>query len=113
MICVIRRAAAIGLLTATAALGPAGAAAADDSGEFRDPSGGFADDLLLYLGIMVGVFVVIAFLVMLPRVIHRQRYRPGRPWPYDPLWFAGPDDPDVAIAGARSLPGTGGASAEW
>ena len=50
----------------------------------------------------------------LPSMLKRPRYRPGRPWKHDPLWFNGPDDPDAAVAKARpGASGRGGASAEW
>ncbi len=89
------------------------AAAADDSGEVTDTGLTVTHGWLLYVGIPVALFAVIALLAALPRLIHRPRYRPGRPWPHDPLWFAGPEEPDAALAGARPLPGTGGASGDW
>jgi len=70
--------------------------------------------ILYYVVIPIGAFLVISFFAVLPSLLRRPRYRPGRPWQHDPLWFNGPDDPDKALAGAR--PGTsarGGASAEW
>lgn len=62
----------------------------------------------------LGAFLVIAFFAALPSLLRRPRYRPGRPWKHDPLWFGGPDDPQAALHDAR--PGAtakGGASAEW
>jgi hypothetical protein len=57
---------------------------------------------------------LVAFFSVLPSMLRRPRYRPGRPWPYDPLWFRGPDDPEQALAGARPrATAKGGASAEW
>lgn len=69
--------------------------------------------LVYYVVIPLGAFLVIAFLSTLPAMLRRPRYRPGRPWQHDPLWFNGPDDPDRAVAAARSGASKGGASAEW
>lgn len=70
--------------------------------------------ILVYIVIPLGIFAVIALFATLPSMLRRPRYRPGRPWQHDPMWFNGPDDPEKALTGAR--PGAtarGGASAEW
>ena len=85
-----------------------------DDGEVRGKSLGAGLVIAIYVLIPLGAFAVIAFFSALPSMLRRPRYRPGRPWKYDPLWFSGPDDPDRALTGAR--PGAtarGGASAEW
>ena len=69
---------------------------------------------LIFVGAPLGAYLLISSLVLIPRRLGRPRYRPGRPWEHDPLWFGGPDDPDQAVAAAR--PGTtakGGAGAQW
>jgi hypothetical protein len=89
-------------------------AARRDDGEVSGKSLGAGLVLLIYVVIPLGLFLVIGALSVLPSLLRRPRYRPGRPWNYDPLWFAGPDNPEAALAVAR--PGTtakGGASAEW
>jgi len=96
------------LLTAAPAL------ASLDDGEQPGKGLAWGMVLLIYVVIPLGIFAVIALLAVLPSALRRPRYRPGRPWQHDPLWFNGPDDPDKALAGAR--PGAtarGGASAEW
>jgi hypothetical protein len=96
------------LLTATPAL------AKLDDGEVKGKSLGAGLVILYYVVIPLAIFGVIAFFSVLPSMLRRPRYRPGRPWNYDPLWFSGPDDPERALATAR--PGAtarGGASAEW
>jgi hypothetical protein len=101
----------IGLLLPMLAAVPAYAL---DDGESPGKPLGTGLVLLYYVVIPVGVFLVIAFFSTLPAMLSRPRYRPGRPWQHDPLWFNGPDDPDQAVAKAR--PGgtaKGGASAEW
>jgi hypothetical protein len=95
------------LLAATPAL-------ARDDGEVPGSSLSTGLVILYYVVIPLGAFAVIAFFSVLPSLLRRPRYRPGRPWNFDPMWFNGPDDPDRALAGAR--PGAtakGGASAEW
>jgi hypothetical protein len=85
-----------------------------DDGEVKGDSLGAGLVILYYVVIPVGIFAVIAFFSVLPSMLRRPRYRPGKAWNYDPLWFSGPDDPDRALSAAR--PGAtarGGASAEW
>jgi hypothetical protein len=93
---------------------PAFAGYHPDDGEVHGPSLGTGMLVLLYVVIPVGAFLVIAALSVLPSALRRPRYRPGRPWNHDPMWFRGPDDPESALASAR--PGAtarGGASAEY
>lgn len=90
------------------------ALAIKDDGEVPGKPLGTGLTIVIYVLIPLGAFLVIAFFSALPSMLKRPRYRPGRPWKHDPLWFAGPDDPDAAVAQAR--PGAtarGGASAEW
>jgi hypothetical protein len=97
----------VGLAWSTPAL-------ADDSGGVSNLDPTSTGEILLRLVLVPLAFViVIALLAAAPRLLRRPRYRPGTPWPYDPLWFAGPARPEAAIARARPARGTGGASAEW
>lgn len=85
-----------------------------DDGEVKGKSLGAGLVILIYVVVPIGAFLVISFFAVLPSLLRRPRYRPGRPWNFDPMWFAGPEDPNAALAGAR--PGAtarGGASAEW
>jgi hypothetical protein len=92
----------------------ASAAWADDSGDVTNVSSGSNWHIFLRLLLpTVVLLVAISVLAALPRLLRRPRYRPGRPWPHDPLWFAGPETPERALASARPLRGTGGASANW
>ncbi|HMC70176.1 MAG TPA: hypothetical protein VKJ07_13560, partial [Mycobacteriales bacterium] len=93
----VTRLAAVG----TAALAPVLLAATPalaklDDGETKGSSLGVGLTILYYVVIPVGIFLVIAFFSVLPSMLRRPRYRPGRSWNYDPLWFCGPDDPDSA-----------------
>jgi len=70
--------------------------------------------VLLFVIVPLAIFGVIGFLSALPSMLKRPRYRPGRPWDHDPLWFGGPDDPEGSLAKARAgRTPKGGASAEW
>jgi hypothetical protein len=85
-----------------------------DDGEMPGEPLGAGLVIVVFVLVPLGIFAVIAFFSALPSLLRRPRYRPGRPWKHEPLWFAGPDDPDTALAAAR--PGStarGGASAEW
>ena len=89
-------------------------ALARDDGEVSGKPLGTGLTIVIYVLIPLGIFLVLALLAALPSLLRRPRYRPGRPWNHDPMWFNGPDDPDQALAAAR--PGAtarGGASAEW
>lgn len=69
--------------------------------------------IVYFVLIPLGAFLVIAGLSILPSMLRRPRYRPGRGWSHDPMWFNGPDDPNQALASARPGSAKGGASAEW
>ena len=85
-----------------------------DDGEVHGESLGTGMTIVRFVLIPLGAFLVIAFFSALPSMLRRPRYRPGRPWKHDPLWFSGPDDPDAALQSARpGATGRGGASAEW
>jgi hypothetical protein len=43
--------------------------------------------LLVFVGIPVAVYVVLAALVVLPGSARTPRYRPGEPWPFAPVWY--------------------------
>jgi hypothetical protein len=89
-------------------------ALAFDDGEVHGKPLGTGLTIAIYVLIPLGAFLAIAFFSALPSMLRRPRYRPGRPWKHDPLWFSGPDDPDAALSTARpGASGRGGASAEW
>lgn len=110
----LRRGAAVLLALGLSTL-PAAPALAISDGEEPERGIGLINTLLIFGGIPLAIFGLIALLVVVGGLRHRPRYRPGRPWDFDPIWFAGPTDPDAALDAAR--PGGrvtgGGASAEW
>jgi hypothetical protein len=101
------------LVAALWSLVAAGPAFALDNGEVPGQQS-LGVSLLYFVVVPFGTCALIALLVALPGLARRPRYRPGRPWDYDPLWFAGPENPDLALARVRAgTTGKGGASAEW
>jgi hypothetical protein len=74
--------------------------------------------LAVTLGVFVGIpltlFLIIAALTMRqPRQTGALRYRPGRPWGFDAVWFgAGPQESKDGRSRV-AVPGTGGASGSW
>jgi hypothetical protein len=85
-----------------------------ENGEQYGPGLSILTVIGVYVGIPAGLFLLIAFLVVLPGLLHRPRYRPGRPWTHDPIWFAGPEDPEAALrAAVPALQAKGGVGADW
>jgi hypothetical protein len=92
------------------------------------------ETLLTFVGAPAGIIAVIALAVLGPGQMRTSsRYRPGRPWPYEPAWYV-PRPEGAAASTARAsehahengahLPAiaasdhardhaTGGASGEW
>lgn len=105
-------------VTVTTLLTAAPAFASDPVGpkEGNDPGHplGLAGALLLFIGTPVVTCLVIAAVVLLPGAVRSNRYRPAEGWSATPVWFAGPVDPDAALAGAsRGDVVRGGASGSW
>ncbi|MDX6206942.1 MAG: hypothetical protein QOF39_2999 [Frankiales bacterium] len=70
--------------------------------------------VLVYVGIPLGFFLLVAALTYGPSVRRRPRYRPTRDWQADAVWFNGPADPEHALgAGSSVVVKGGGASASW
>jgi hypothetical protein len=81
------------------------------------------ETLLVFVGIPAGIIALIAIAVF-GRAAVRQpnRYRPGRPWTYEPTWYV--PHPDAVVhahdtttraiqGGASTTTAVGGASGEW
>lgn len=57
------------------------------------------ETLLVYVGIPVAVYLILAGLVYRPGTGNTKRYRPGREYDFAPIWFlARPEE--VTVAGA-------------
>lgn len=69
---------------------------------------------LIYGGIVAGGFVIALVLMLLSgRGGSAHRYRPGRPWAYDPVWFGPQPHVEEGRWPRAALPGAGGASGRW
>ncbi len=95
----------------------AGPAFAADDGEVSGSGLSALQTLGIFVGIPLAAYLLIVFLVLLPSLVRGPRYRPGRAWTAQPVWFSGPDEPTAALAAvdtdaAKSVVG-GGASASW
>lgn len=85
----------------------------------------FTRVLVILLGIAFGFALILAALVFVGGSRRGKRYRPGRPFPFTPVWFiAAPEEQSRAgiaraltagtLAGRVSRPReTGGASDRW
>jgi len=80
------------------------------------------ETLLVFVGIPLGVVAVLALAVYGRAMVHQpNRYRPGRPWTYEPSWFlphpeavpATASSTQAAISGSTTTTAVGGASGEW
>jgi hypothetical protein len=82
------------------------------------------ETLLVFLGIPLGFVLVMALIVYgRSQVKGPNRYRPGKPWNYAPVWYLPQTAPDStpqdrpALESGAAQPTTsaaaGGASGEW
>jgi hypothetical protein len=81
------------------------------------------ETVLVFVGIPGAIIGVIAFGVYGKSLLHQpNRYRPGKPWPYEPAWFVPHPDAVVHAKGAQpqveagtssTTTAMGGASGEW
>lgn len=87
------------------------------------------ETVLVFVGIPLGLFLLAALAVYGPSAARQPRYRPGRPWPYEPVWFLpAPDSVQVpglqghhtpaieapaSVLDAPTRTAVGGATGEW
>lgn len=77
--------------------------------------------VLVFVGIPAAIIAVIALGVYGKALLHQpNRYRPGRPWNFEPSWYVPHPDAVVASNTSPQLEGAttattavGGASGEW
>ncbi len=69
-------------------------------------------EVLFFIGFPLLGLIIAALLAFRPQRGSGRRYRPGRPWAFEPVWFG---DESVLEQGAQraALPGAGGASGRW
>ncbi|HKN99084.1 MAG TPA: hypothetical protein VJX10_18325 [Pseudonocardiaceae bacterium] len=80
------------------------------------------ETILVYVLIPAAIYGVIALCTLGPNRVRSPKYRPGQPWPYEPVWWsaAGVVDPRQTGAQAEHAPVTptvrtarGGARGNW
>lgn len=110
-----RAAAAVAALAGPLLVGPLCLPAfALQNGAQPDPGMPILEVIGVFVAIPLGLFALISLLVVAPNLLHRPRYRPGRPWLHDPIWFAGPEQPEAALRAADpGLQPKGGVGANW
>jgi hypothetical protein len=68
--------------------------------------------VLLFVGIPLIGFLIAGGLAFYTSKGASRRYRPGRPWTFEPMWFG--DESALEYEPQRAaLPGAGGASGRW
>jgi hypothetical protein len=84
-----------------------------EDGEEPGEEIGVLEGWLVFGGIPLLILVLTAIPIF-ASARKKSRYRPSQGWDHQPLWFAGPADPEAAVSSAPTeQPGRGGASASW
>jgi len=83
------------------------------------------ETVLIYVGIPLAVFALVALLVLGPGSARSPRYRPGSSWDFNPVWYlphpahdgpvsaASADRLQLTGSVAQPAVASGGASGEW
>ena len=58
------------------------------------------ETVLVFVGVPVLVYGLVALLLLVPGRRHRTRYRPGEAWDYEPVWYIPQARPGAAPAGS-------------
>lgn len=64
--------------------------------------------IAIFVGVPLGVFLLIVLAVSVPSWVRDGRYRPGVRWEADPVWFNGPEDQRARHRPAGRVGGAGG-----
>jgi hypothetical protein len=75
------------------------------------------ETLLIFAGIPLGITAVLVAAVYGPDAMRQKRYKPGKAWEFEPVWFV-PHPGHVPGSTSPAAPGSqsgrvGGASGEW
>ena len=46
-----------------------------------------AETILVFVGVPLAIFLLLALLIFVPGGRKRPRYRPGQPWEHAPVWY--------------------------
>jgi hypothetical protein len=114
----VRRLAAALALTPVLLIGLLAAAQLPASADIGDHYTPQPLHLAVTLGVYVGiplafVLLVAALTLRQPRTTGALRYRPGRPWGFDAVWFGARPEESKDGRPRVAVPGTGGASGSW
>lgn len=114
----MRRLAAAVALTPVVLFGLLGALQLPASADIGDHYTPQPLHLALVLGVFVGiplgfVLLVASLTLRQPRTTGALRYRPGRPWGFDNVWFGARPQESPDGRPRVAVPGTGGASGSW
>jgi hypothetical protein len=88
------------------------------------------ETVLIFVGVPLGLFLLAAFAVYGASAVGQPRYRPGRPWEHEPVWYLpAPDSVLVpalhghghtpaieapsSVLDAPARTAVGGATGEW
>lgn len=73
------------------------------------------ETVLYFVVPTVGLYLLLTAMVVVPRMSRRPRYRVGKPWPHQPLWWsANPEGAHLpAAASAAASNERGGARGTW
>lgn len=73
------------------------------------------ETILVFVVPAVGLYALIAALVVVPRRAAKPRYRAGQEWPYEPMWWtANPEGAQLPAADGHAVAGDrGGARGSW
>jgi hypothetical protein len=73
------------------------------------------ETVLYFVVPAVGLYLLIALLVVAPRMARRPRYRVGQPWPHQPMWWtANPQGAQLPAVDGHAVAGQrGGARGNW
>jgi|tagenome__1003787_1003787.scaffolds.fasta_scaffold20884524_3 hypothetical protein len=55
-----------------------------------------AETILVFVGIPLALYVLLALLIFLPGGRKRSRYKPGQPWNHAPVWYEPHPEPGAA-----------------
>ena len=72
---------------ATPAPGAVGADRLNQVTDGKLSSVNVAETILVFVGIPLALFVLLALLILLPGGRKRSRYKPGQPWNHAPVWY--------------------------
>lgn len=65
------------------------------------------ESILVFVGVPLAIFLLLALLIFVPGGRKRPRYRPGQPWDHEPVWY----EPHPQASGGHDATASHGATA--